>query len=294
MKMKILVITDIEGVNSVLDFNAWCHPAGKYYSLGCRFLTEEVNAVVEGFLQADEKADILVWDGHGEGAIDPQTFHPGASLQKGAPFWPDFGEGFDAVAFVGQHAKAGTRNGHLAHTQTSEAKDFRINGVSLGEFGQQVYAMAERGAVPLFASGDLALTQEAKALCPAIRTVAVKEGLNDALPEEIATDRIFSAESAAIHYPRKKVLAELRKTAFEAVQAWKKDPAPFVFALPEGPFVAEAEYRRSGKRTAEMFGELPPRKIHTKEHSSVISVLREFYRREWKQPDGIFSIPTEE
>ena len=36
------------------------------------------------------------------------------------------------------------------------------------------------------------------------------------------------------------------------------------------------------------------RKIHTKEHSSVISVLREFYRREWKQPDGIFSIPTEE
>lgn len=292
--MKILVITDIEGVNSVLDFASWCHPAGKYYAQGCLFLTEEVNAVVEGFLQADEKAEILVWDGHGEGAIDPKTFHPRASLQKGAPFWPDFGAGFDALAFVGQHAKAGTVKGHLAHTQTGEAKDFRINGVSLGEFGQQVYAMAEHGTVPLFASGDLALTQEARALCPAIRTVAVKEGLNGALPEGIATDRIFPAESAAIHYPREKILAELKETAFEAVAAWKNDPGKFVFALPKGPFVAEAEYRRSGKRTSELFGELPPRKIHTQEHSSVISVLREFYQREWKQPDGVFSIAAEE
>lgn len=291
--MKILVITDIEGVNGVLDFPGWCHPGGKYYLQGCRFLTEETNAVINGFLQADPLADILVWDGHGEGAIDAASFHPGASLQKGAPFWPDFGEGFDALAFVGQHAKAGALHGHLAHTQTGEAKDFRINGISLGEFGQQVYAMTEQGAKVIFASGDKALTLEAEELCPFVYTVAVKEGLNNILPEEIETDKIFPLESAAIHYPRKKVLAELEKTAFDSLTAFRKDPEKFSFSLPEGPFTAEAEYRKCGKRMEEMFGKLPERVVRTKAHDSVIACLRAFYKWEWQQPDGIHSISTE-
>ncbi|MBR2363932.1 MAG: M55 family metallopeptidase [Lentisphaeria bacterium] len=291
--MKILIITDIEGVNSVLDFPAWCHPAGKYYLQGCHFLTEEVNAVVDGFLEADGQADILVWDGHGEGAVEAGFFHPGASLQKGAPFWPDFGEGFDVLAFVGQHAKAGAVGGHLAHTQTGEAIDFRINGVSLGEFGQLVYAMAERGSSPVFASGDLALTREAEALCPAIYTVAVKEGLNKALPEDIETEKIFANEAAAIHYPRAKVLAELKKKAFDSLVSYKKEPEKFAFKLPEGPFAAEAEYRRCGIRNEKSFGKLPARKIRTDFHLSVIAAIREFYKWEWQFPDGKYSVSME-
>ena len=42
---------------------------------------------------------------------------------------------FDAVVFVGYHAKAGTPNAILEHTSTGNVVDFSINGVSLPEGG---------------------------------------------------------------------------------------------------------------------------------------------------------------
>ena len=44
--MRVLVITDLEGVNGVLNFRDWCVPEGRRNEAGCRFLTEEVNAAV--------------------------------------------------------------------------------------------------------------------------------------------------------------------------------------------------------------------------------------------------------
>ena len=49
--MRVLVITDLEGVNGVLNFRDWCVPEGRRNEAGCRFLTEEVNAAVEGFFR---------------------------------------------------------------------------------------------------------------------------------------------------------------------------------------------------------------------------------------------------
>ena len=47
--MRVLIISDLEGVNGVLNFDDWCTPAGFRNEAGCRFLTEEVNAAVAGF-----------------------------------------------------------------------------------------------------------------------------------------------------------------------------------------------------------------------------------------------------
>lgn len=288
--MNILIITDIEGSNHIMDFDGYCHPTGRYYDKGCQLLTEELNAVIQGFFEADPSVSILVWDGHGEGAVDVGSLDERVSLQAGAPNWPDFGGNFDCLAFVGQHAKAGAVNGHLAHTQTGDAIDFRINGVSLGEFGQQLYAMTERNCCTIFASGDLALTREAKELLPEIYTVAVKEGIFGTLPENVTTDQLLKAERPAIHYPRNEVLAALKKTAFEALCAYKKTPEKFVFTLPEGPYVAQGEYRRIGSRLKEIFGDLPARNICTGEHKSVIEAIRKFYQLEWQKPDGVYSV----
>lgn len=289
--MKILIITDIEGVNNVLNFPDWCHPSGRYYQLGCRLLTEEVNAVVSGFLATDSEAEILVWDGHGEGAINVEILDSRVCLQSGSVGWPDFGSGFDVLAFVGQHAKAGTSGGHLAHTQTSDAIDFRINGVSLGEFGQLVYAMAERGTAPVFASGDLALAHEARELVPGIAVVAVKEGINPQLLPDVSTDTLFSFERAAIHYPRRKILMELKNAAHSALAHFRSIPEAFRFTLPAPPYCAEAEYRAIGTKLKKIFGDLPARKLRTQRHESVIASMQEFYTElEWRKPDGIRSI----
>lgn len=72
---------------------------------------------------------------------------------------------FDAVAWVGQHAKAGTPFAHLAHTSSMRVVDQRINNISVGEFGMSVFMGVVMGIQPIFGSGDLAFCKEAAALC---------------------------------------------------------------------------------------------------------------------------------
>ena len=64
--MRVLIVTDLEGVNGVLNFPDWCTPEGQRNEVGCRFLTEEVNAAVKGFFNAGA-TEVIVVDGHGSG-----------------------------------------------------------------------------------------------------------------------------------------------------------------------------------------------------------------------------------
>jgi hypothetical protein len=72
MNMKILIMTDMEGVAGVLNHDDWVQQAGRFYSKGVSFLTEETNAAVRGFFSAGVK-DVVVVDGHGAGGIDPEA-----------------------------------------------------------------------------------------------------------------------------------------------------------------------------------------------------------------------------
>ena len=105
---KIYIVTDMEGVAGVRDFENWCEPAGRYYDLGRKLLTLEVNAAVEGFSRAARGDTVL--DGHGYGGVAIELLDSRAKLERG---WPSgypgaslAGGGFDAIAWVGQHAKA--------------------------------------------------------------------------------------------------------------------------------------------------------------------------------------------
>lgn len=288
--MRVFIISDMEGVNGVLNLYDWCVPEGFRNAVGCRLLTEEVNAAVSGFF-AGGATEVIVYDGHGaNGSILGEMLDKRAALQRGRMDFPVMNSSVDALAFVGQHAKAGTANAHLAHTQTEEAVDFRINGVSLGEFGQSTYAFNEINVPAIFAAGDLAMTHEAKKIVPAIVTVAVKEGFNLPLNEVCSADNVFPSESAALHYPRIKVLAEIEKNAKIAAEKFLKMPEAFaVDPLPGTQYIAEAEYRKTSARIAAEVGEYPARKIRTGQHDSIRAVLKEFYtQREWCMPDGEF------
>ena len=67
--MKILMVTDMEGVAGVVSFVDQSYPDGRYYDAGKRLVTGEVNAAVDGLLDAGVE-ETLVWDGHGAGGID--------------------------------------------------------------------------------------------------------------------------------------------------------------------------------------------------------------------------------
>ena len=288
--MRIYIITDLEGVNGVLNFNDWCVPEGSRNEVACKFLTEEVNATVDGFF-AGGATEVIVLDGHGSGgSIRGEYLDKRAALQRGSKDFPVMNDNVDAIAFVGQHAKAGTANAHLAHTQTEEAVDFRINGISIGEFGQFAYAYSELNIPTIFAAGDLAMTYEAQTLVPGIFTVAVKEGFNVPQDGTRSADDLFSHESAALHYPRLQVLEKIRKQSMLAAEKFLQHPESFTITpLPGKTYTVTAEYRPTARNLLPLVGDLPHRRITTSAGNTVAGVIKEFYSKwEWCMPDGEF------
>jgi len=218
---KIVIMTDLEGVAGVRDSEQWCGPDGRYYDAAQRLLTLEVNAAIEGFF-AGGATEIVVCDGHGRGALNIELLDSRAQLERGWPTgWPGpslAGGGFDAVAWVGQHAKAGTERAHLAHTQGWNYVDLSVNGVSIGEFGQFALCASELGVRSVFASGDKAFSEEAKALVPGIETVWVKRGTTPGRGDELTAEQYGRRNTAAVHLQPEKVRAMIRAGAERAIR----------------------------------------------------------------------------
>lgn len=216
--MKIYIMTDLEGVAGVLNFDDWCTPESRYYETAKELLTKEVNAAVNGFFEggADE---IVVADGHGHGGINPVLLDSRVMLMRGWPELYPFGldESFDATAWIGQHAKSGTEFAHIAHTGSFSVLDYSINGVSIGEFGQIALCGMELGVRPIFGSGDRAFTEEAKALFPGIETVAVKHGRTPGTGDECTAEEYGKRNLAAVHFSPEKAREMIYEGALRSV-----------------------------------------------------------------------------
>ena len=249
--MKIYIMTDMEGCAGMVNHDDWVMPDGRFYDLGRELLTKEINAAVEGFFTAGAtKIDVL--DGHGAGGINPVLLDSRVRYVRiltGYPFMPD-NDGYDAIAWVGQHAKAGTQKAHIAHTGWFNVLDMRINGISVGEFGTEVFIAAEYGITPIFASGDLALTIEAQALVPGIETVAVKNGLTEKDGASCDCDayRKHNLSAAHIHPERARTL--IREGAERALKRYAANPASFAATKINPPYVKETDYRKNGDTPA--------------------------------------------
>ena len=78
----------------------------------------------------------------------------GAASAAPMPFLND---SFDAVGIIGQHAKFGTPNAFLAHTQSSKARrEMWANGLEIGEIGQFAILAGHHRVPLIFLTGDLA------------------------------------------------------------------------------------------------------------------------------------------
>lgn len=220
--MKIHVITDLEGPAMINLFSQTrdVTPEEKLRSMW--FLTGEVNACVDGILDFDPDAQVIVWDGHGSGGIDNRLFHKRARLIARGPISAPYylGDSFDALMFVGQHAKMGDR-GVLAHTYSSKTIEYyKINGVEMGEFGCRALMAGTMGVPTTFVTGDDVTIEEAQELVPNIVGAAVKTALGREL---------------AIHLSHEAACELIREKAREACECTGQIEPYFL----EAPYVQE-------------------------------------------------------
>lgn len=226
--MKVFVMTDLEGVAGVVSFASQAYSGAPGMEKAKSLLTAEVNAAVEGLLEAGVK-EIVVMDGHGPGAVVFEEIHEQVQLIHGRPIpptWRDEVEGFDAVIFVGQHAMAGVTTGNMNHTQNSRAVSYiKINGRLIGEIGQFALLAGSYDVPAVFLSGDDAACREAEDLLPGIVTVSVKRGIG----RNAAVSLSALSARARIHEGVKKALEKHRNTPMTP------------FGIP-GPYVLEKRY----------------------------------------------------
>jgi D-amino peptidase len=180
--LKVFVSVDMEGIWGVVHSDQTSADS-RDYSYARKWMAEDVNAVVEGLLEAGA-TEVVVNDSHGSMRnILPQDFHPKASLISGSPKPLSMMQGIDgsfaACIFVGYHAKAGTTSSVLDHTISGSAmKSIKINGLELPELGING-AIAGYFKVPvIMLSGDAETCRQAKTILGSeIVTADVKEGL---------------------------------------------------------------------------------------------------------------------
>jgi D-amino peptidase len=182
--LKVFISVDMEGLAGVVA-SADVSPSGPDYPHFRAIMAGETNAAIEGAFRAGA-TDVLVRDSHGDKRnLLPSDVDPRARLLRGQSSGPkNMMEGidstFDAVVFIGYHAKAGTPNAILEHTSTGNVVDFSINGVSLPEGGYNALTAGLYGVPVVFIAGDRAVVDQVRALLGPIGAVAVKEEIGDA------------------------------------------------------------------------------------------------------------------
>ena len=110
-------------------------------------------------------------------------------------------ESFDALVFIGYHARAGTANAVIDHTMSGNVTDFAINGVSLPEAGINALIAGLYGVPVVLVAGDQAICDQVTELFGNVATVAVKKGIgaaSDGLHPEEARTRIREGVAEAV------------------------------------------------------------------------------------------------
>ena len=223
---KVYISVDLEGISGV-NGNDQTSAGQPEYARARKLMAEDANAAIRGAFAGGATA-VVVNDSHGsQRNLLPEDLDPRASLIshsfKRHGMMEGLDETFDAVLFIGYHAKADAPRGLFAHTGSGVVRDVQVNGVSVGEGGMNAAMAAWYGVAVALVTGDDAAVEEVKAIVPGIKTVAVKRAINTRAVELLS-------------------LAEARRLieagARESVAAAKK-PAP----VRRGPYRVTMRFR---------------------------------------------------
>lgn len=198
--MKVFISADIEGVAGITSFSQ-IFPGAPEYPAGCALLTGEVNAAIEGALEAGA-TEVLVADSHSQMTnILPDHLHPEAQLIRGVPrphyMMQGLDDSFDAVFLVGYHARAGTPDGVLGHTFTADFSEVRLNGIAVGESAYNAAFAGHFGVPVALITGDDALRRENETLLPWAEKAVTKWGLTGLAARNLSPQKAQAVIRAA-------------------------------------------------------------------------------------------------
>ena len=178
---KVYISADIEGISGVSG-DEQTGGTGADYGRGRRLMTEDVNAAIRGAVEGGA-TEVVVADSHGgmrniiveelnpAARLVAHTFRPYGMMQG-------LDETFDAVIFVGYHAKANSPRGLFAHTGSGVLADVRINGRSVGEGGMNTMVASWFGVPVVLVTGDDVAVAQVKEVATEARGVVVKRAIN--------------------------------------------------------------------------------------------------------------------
>jgi len=181
------MLCDMEGVSGIVNWSQ-VNGGAPLYEEGRRLYTAEVNAAVRGAFGGGA-TEVVVVDCHGAGggwnfnSLLPEELDPRCDWVAHHT-WTGYTElleqGCDGALFIGMHARAGTEDGVLSHTVSSEAwHNLWFNDVLVGETGINAAFCGTWNCPVLLVTGDAATCAEARELLgPELTTVAVKRGLS--------------------------------------------------------------------------------------------------------------------
>src|SRR5947207_10108227 len=141
--MRVVIFCDMEGISCIEHWDQ-VSAGTAFYEQSRKLYSDEMNAAVRGARAAGAR-EIVVVDCHGAGgaysfkSFIPEQLESGAQYVFGYPwarYITSFEQGCDAILFLGAHAMAGTPDGVLCHTVSSEAwYNAWINDTLVGESG---------------------------------------------------------------------------------------------------------------------------------------------------------------
>ena len=177
-RLKIYISADMEGITGVVT-GEQLGPQGFEYARFREFMTQEVNAAIEGATAAGA-TEIVVSDSHGNGQnllIEklPNNVLLVRSWPRPLGMMQGIDESFAGAIFIGYHTGTTNLDGVRAHTLSSaRLTDVRLKGVSVSEAGINA-AIAGHFNVPvIMVSGDDAVVKETTALLGNIEGAVVK------------------------------------------------------------------------------------------------------------------------
>jgi D-amino peptidase len=196
----IFIVTDAEGVAGVCRQDQTDPKDAEMRAL----LTGEINAAVRGFFEGGAR-EVTVWDGHdGSQTLSALTLDKRVKI-----VWGDLGttmlleRKYSAIAFIGQHARANSAGGVMAHSYSSLGiQNMLVNGKPVGEIETRAALAGWYNTPVLFLSGDQQAAAQLKAVVPGAVTAVVKEGLSNyaciSMTAEAARDLIHEGARAAM------------------------------------------------------------------------------------------------
>jgi D-amino peptidase len=207
---KVYISVDMEGISGISGGDQ-LSPGGSEYGRSRKLMAEDANAAIRGAVAAGA-TEIVVNDSHGaQRNLLPEDLHPSARLISHSFKRYGMMEGldgsFDAVLFIGYHAKADNPTGLFAHTGSGVVRDLQINGRSVGEGGMNSLLAAWYGVPVVLVTGDDVAVAEVKEVATAALGVVVKRSINvravELAPLAMARQEIETAARNAVAGARK-------------------------------------------------------------------------------------------